>query len=996
MGNLVNHWITKILFSLFKKLCYQNNDVIKLIMFHSNVNELNLTVSDFPSCTENAQGMTYMASAISSLKAYLATLPAGSSVRVLTISDGGVHDQAETVTLASQVKNFVDSHGLTVNSQAVRLFSSSNQPDTRAVSSVLQLNTTSTPTLLDIPADLADDTVVNMILPLFDDDGLAKKSFISARHDLFLNTPWTAAAPNTSTRINPTQRTQMLWLLRAPEGELLINDSVPVRVVVHETLTEGAYVDVMSSKLDFYLTQIKLLKIVNTATSSANAVAIYEYFRALERSIDRDTEDTDALKKDLSILNRVKLLHKLTHLNASLFAIRMGEIANDERIAAFNSAQSAEYLRSVSSSKTAKGLVRRAGDDLDFAGNVREEIKAIAEHIDELAYIEDYEHATSFCSLSTTLDGLRALAQLTKEEASFSPFDMLSINDILECVNFVGVPVTATTGDFPDPFRYTVKQMFPGTYVALSDVLISSTINRDELRLPGSQEPITNVIPFFDDERVQAFVMKYAPRLFSYTCSVGMRRVIADVPRTVTATLGAGLTKMIQMLHGNKTKVNIDTVMKVLKTFLNCCGPNARRNEASLVASEHVDTSKLKFTGNSLSQLLLLLVREIEASSSVTNNVFQFAPHVQAFMRAVYVGEAWTVVRRLYKNKEQCNQIVEELLNSFLGIDKDRFIPALKPLFEADMKTEDMIFHRERETEKAAELVESLKWLDSIFLLPQYLLALTKNNTEALHSIETYSTLDEAACVSMGLECPISELKTSAVFLALAYPTSETRNNIPSCTEPHIGESLLPDVRTSGAVEKLMWETVNRIYREEYEARLKAKLSDEIKCIAQEVVEAIATLPLSEALCVWRDGISKAGHSHTIASTNRAAPCETYRQDKGGARPPREAASRDDVAVWNKGSVLFVTRLNSIAAVFLSAEEKDEWAEIAELYRKRKQHTYRDAPNRHSNHNGKRSYWAIGFNSLDAMVEAVSAEEWKEYCAVHTDCCGLSVKRTKR
>ena len=110
----------------------------------------------------------------------------------------------------------------------------------------------------------------------------------------------------------------------------------------------------------------------------------------------------------------------------------------------------------------------------------------------------------------------------------------------------------------------------------------------------------------------------------------------------------------------------------------------------------------------------------------------------------------------------------------------------------------------------------------------------------------------------------------------------------------------------------------------------------------------------------------------------------------------RVGVDRDDVAVWNKGSVLFVTRLNSIAAVFLSAEEKDEWAEIAELYRKRKQHTYRDAPNRHSNHNGKRSYWAIGFNSLDAMVEAVSAEEWKEYCAVHTDCCGLSVKRTKR
>lgn len=53
-----------------------------------------------------------------------------------------------------------------------------------------------------------------------------------------------------------------------------------------------------------------------------------------------------------------------------------------------------------------------------------------------------------------------------------------------------------------------------------------------KLKHPYSDKEIINVIPTFDDERIHKFIRKYAPSLLEYICSIGMRRIISDVPNT--------------------------------------------------------------------------------------------------------------------------------------------------------------------------------------------------------------------------------------------------------------------------------------------------------------------------------------------------------------------------------------------------------------------------------------------------------------------------------
>ena len=57
--------------------------------------------------------------------------------RILVLSDGELCDQVETINAVSKLKDYLKNKK--INSQAVRLFTSSTQPDTRGMASIIQL-----------------------------------------------------------------------------------------------------------------------------------------------------------------------------------------------------------------------------------------------------------------------------------------------------------------------------------------------------------------------------------------------------------------------------------------------------------------------------------------------------------------------------------------------------------------------------------------------------------------------------------------------------------------------------------------------------------------------------------------------------------------------------------------------------------------------------------------------------------------------------------------
>ena len=107
-----------------------------------------------------------MSRAVHKLDQYIDSMPE-KKLRLLTISDGSLHDQQETLSAASKLANKIKGNYM-INSQAIRLFTSYSEPDTRGLASILQLNSTCTTYLKDINAHMSDIQIVNEIKDLFE------------------------------------------------------------------------------------------------------------------------------------------------------------------------------------------------------------------------------------------------------------------------------------------------------------------------------------------------------------------------------------------------------------------------------------------------------------------------------------------------------------------------------------------------------------------------------------------------------------------------------------------------------------------------------------------------------------------------------------------------------------------------------------------------------------------------------------------------------------
>ena len=98
----------------------------------------------------------------------------------------------------------------------------------------------------------------------------------------------------------------------------------------------------------------------------------------------------------------------------------------------------------------------------------------------------------------------------------------------------------AQVGDFPDPKTYHLGGLYLGNYISMSDIMIVKDTG-NVLVDPYTKEEIINVVPFYDDDRIQQFLMKYAPTMLEYTTSIGMRGMLLEIPHTYKYTIVGGL-----------------------------------------------------------------------------------------------------------------------------------------------------------------------------------------------------------------------------------------------------------------------------------------------------------------------------------------------------------------------------------------------------------------------------------------------------------------------
>ena len=187
-------------------------------------------------------------------------------------------------------------------------------------------------------------------------------------------------------------------------------------------------------------------------------------------------------------------------------------------------------------------------------------------HIKEISDLDYSNDPTSFYSTSSTLEGIKTLCDLVEDPI----FEELSVTDLLELTNIVGIASLGTVGDFVDPLLYLSKAVYPGCYISVSDIITAESIskNQQKLLVPGLKKEINNCVPIFTEKKVYDFLRKYAPCILELTAGIGMRRVLANIPKTLEGTIYAGLWKMIGIIKGSeKLEINVKSLIELIKTM---------------------------------------------------------------------------------------------------------------------------------------------------------------------------------------------------------------------------------------------------------------------------------------------------------------------------------------------------------------------------------------------------------------------------------------------
>ncbi|CAF4880464.1 unnamed protein product [Rotaria sp. Silwood1] len=986
MGNSVPRFVNEILPLIFKSLNYDNNDIITLITFDSTPNKYTIPIKQLADYKIKCQGQTFMAPGITMLTQFIRNeLPKDcNALRLLTISDGEVHDQNQVQTAAAQLTSLIKNDFI-INSQAVRLFTSSSQPDTRAVSSLLQLNNVSNVNLLDLKTSLTNMEISATIASLFSGDSLNRHAILKSEETILKSTPWQTSSYDT---ISLFPGENLFWLNKLPTGNLIVGQK-NVKIHMQEGLTVDTYEKLLKTKIEYYINQLKILKIVNTVESQNEINDIMNYFQGIENSLLSNEKDVNILLNDSSLRARLQYLKTSIIRKKKSFVMRMSQIANDDKVSQLNSAQQAEYLRALdNTSKNARGLARRAvTQGLDFNEILRKEVRKMAEHIQELADIDDSNHLVSFFSQDTTLGGIRTVCQLVTDDM----LDDVSANDILRMINIVGVACSGPIGEFPDPMTWRVNELFLGCYVSLSDVLTAFMQSRgQQLQTPATNKVITNVIPIIENEQIAQFLYKNAPSLLEYTCSIGMRRLLADVPMTGGYTICAGVWKLVEDLNENKSELHLKTFDQLVKTYEIVVG-NYFQHIMPYIKEQDDRLLSYYIANNGTTNMISPFIKLYRENNG------KKLEQIPKILRALYTYEIWQAIRKQYKNRDDSDLIAQKMLDQLIGLDLNKYKTLVQPLFENEPTLDEIQFHDQIHIDESYldELLETVYYVDYITLLPKYISAVINNNIDNIKDIPIIN--QNFICETLEINYDIKTFKFYNVVQALLFTSKASRVN--SDNE----KMKIIDLIDEKAAKKMVQDYIRKRFENQYATDLAVKgRSERAELVVQLVQAIIQSRDHNEMIKLMRDGLTH-GKIH-LAITNSSSLGFIELKNKLlnlNEKIPRRLdiikvflLGRDyknnDEHVWNNGNVLFTSNLGDFEKIFVTLGFANEWEKVKAEYMKRNLHIYRDGFNRHGHGNTKPSYWAFGFMTLQLYKDNVSADVFEEYCKIHHDCCGVS------
>lgn len=545
----------------------------------------------------------------------------------------------------------------------------------------------------------------------------------------------------------------------------------------------------------------------------------------------------------------------------------------------------------------------------------------------------------------------------------------------------VGVAACAPIGDYPDPMTYRLDNFMPWAFVSVADIC-TVWQQGGELTVPGTGQKITNAVPVFDDPRVQRFLIKYAPSALEYICSLGMRRVIAEVPRTYPYTVCAGIIKLLEQLDLSKSELNVRLLMRMVP-----CYHEVTREGYSYLQPHlrRVQDKEMSFFLNH-NGTTNMIAPIYEFLTTAEKGVVQH--NMPRILRALYTYEAYQYVRR--RCKHQGEGFATEQLDALLGVDASSRGTPLPPMFERDEPRHcSEVVVEPALLEEMQRGFEHVKYITTI----QRLLEAIRAEDPVQDAAGIPPITKETARVALGLEYEMEEFLLYNIVEGFLFPNKQSR------LDKETNRPLRPDLGLRAAGMQMCAQYVEGRYQADYDRRLRQQAGEEKAIIVQDLVRQLANAPdMSTFRMLLVSGVARGVVSHTIANVNSLG-CKELEESLLNIQTDVPHRARKLVVyytgrgtggrvVWNGGNVIRAPP--AVPELLMEIGEEAMWNHIEEAL-KRALHRYRTSDcNRHGHSNETPSYWAHGHSSLCSFAMACDAATWDEYKKDHVICCGMA------
>ena len=835
--------INKLIPHLLDILKFPENKETHFIVFEDFVQYRKFTKKDFQNCNEEATGaIEKMTDIFPELEKIFIPENQKTPFRILTLSDGELVVDEERKNVPKLASEFYDKvkGKFRINSQAIRYFTSSSQPDTMSLASILQLNTINKATLLDINYSDSYIESAEKIAELFKNDGFNLDLKVESNKECIKKSPWIDAKKEVELYVgknifwidNFDEKTE--FILKMEDKEMKMN------IKYGEELTISNYSQILSTKISEFINKLKILKLIDGLNAQKEIELIIENFKKFEDSLIKDTEEKIVLK-DGKLASRLVYIRKLINKKKCLISNQLDIIKNENKLSKLNSQQKADYLRNVDNTKLGKGLARIAlRDEEDLNDVINKEIEEISNHINELNDIDYSKHPTSFYSTSTTIESLKDLCNLFKNPI----FKELEITEILKFFNIVGIACNGNIGYYPDPSIYFLNKIFVGCYISIADIVTAEEYSKgkEHLKDPGSKEIINNCIPIFNDEKLFKFLQKFCPKMLELSSGLGMRRVLADIPLTFESTILSGLWKMIAILKDNKSEIKIKTFKDICNTMEFVCGK--KYDKVIEVVKEQLkdlnNKNALYINNYSLFQMLPVIYNlsyNKNLDSNLLNNIY----------RAIARFEIYKIIRTKIRKSVNREDYIKESLYKILGINLEKYATKLPNLFQ---KLEEPKFFDQYFIDKNI-VNDYKKLLGWIKLIPySYVLFSKLFETNYVESIKNVKY--EFSKEYFGINYDFDKFIIFNVVQSLIFRDKNERDD----EDKKIMKII--DSNKEEEVDNFLKKQTRMIYEKDYKIKYSNQTKEEEKIIVNELIEKIVSCKdISEFKNLMINGITK-------------------------------------------------------------------------------------------------------------------------------------------